>query len=1416
MILSENFLKDTSGKTYNITPIIYLTSYDTDGTHIVNYAFSTDKIRIEVAAQGGYDSTDTSRFSNLHPIIKKISNVKSGIDYDSKKLKVNRMRFTLYNYYDVNNRFFDVANVSQWTSLEGLNVVLLYKTQSTNLVELPDPDVTSLRDNSCAVMFVGKITRITSTTDDINIQAEDSTVLTVTDKMIPYKKLSSMTSSNKTKLPSYSDKETIPMVYGDVDKAPCYAHQPKAASQDQEAHIIHDRHSLYGSFITNPIPIYLTNKRKVQDFYGSGYYYNYVYKKTDDLYMALDVYPTNTSPLSTGFGYLSEKACYYTDWNHSNTNSLAKTKYDLTKTWSNIDGANEFVFPDISGVSYGNAQTSKAECPFIKYIFPVSATGVYSRNINTTLDTLEHGANTFDSNSEYIYNYNGYQHEFYRWKDSITYKRNDDYKTHITSNYTYNYGTDNIIKARRLQNNRFTVITLPEKHRLINGHMDIRATKTNGHTNPNIADLFHPAQIRILPLDQDFFKFLCNNWGSSSEIIDAFVEQYGDYINTEYENWEDHPSFDDMNEFYFLMKWYILMNSTHLPLDRASSTISRFHTSFQGIDNYPQWFGNNSDYNYGGASGNDGTQAYGPITFSNYIDFATGNYGGNQDLYGEALEYTPVGVTKFETDKVLVIACPTGVMGREDLDLDEDGPIQLGYEIGQCAFTTHVRENIFEEVLYSSVTGRMIPLYSNPLQFFIDGFTTSSYWGYTLGTNNTNFRRLYNGPDEVRPSSWGDIFLDIYTQLGEHSLDWSYYQDWKQTYTNSGTPSSSYYSLQPDIHNILKPLDSFDYKPNPSLDDSSLYLNPFIVNKIFIPIWKEWMFYFLRILVNRDLNENGTYQDSFSQYLFDNDIQEFYETMSYSLFRSQIKFYLQYIFQLFYDTRTIDDELGMELWYDGFYSGAGANTGSWTNVDITGVEDLNHVLNKIDDGYLRDLSYFSLRDFINHFSGHCNESLYLAKTNESRPNIPERSEIDFVVTAAYRSERLGANMDQMNIQSSVIYLPSDIVMHILAYEVGYGIEGTPFGYGNNYPMLDPNKWDYNSIVKSREAHAGWEMGFAINEQVKTQEFIEEFLFETKSFMKFTAEGKLGFVTINNSYTNNDIDFTINSDDVINYKITKSKIEDVICRLDTRFRYDNGHERYIRGTANRFAKDYLPLYSEEYYNIPEESKQVDLDLRYITDNQTAIDFQLYHLLSNCNQHNIINIELPLSSILEIGSIIHIPLIENSKAFGMDYSVMNFINGQYVYPLWVVTDIDIGLESVKIQAYQLHYLDSGDNHGFVDSTGTQTIYGITQQYSPINFEDGTPIPIWNYNPYADTNILPNGSDANDNAISYMSFNNDTPNVVDIVDLVGIVLNELDVSESLLERFKYNSNGNIQDGYNRQTINVIDIINIVLAQE
>ena len=143
---------------------------------------------------------------------------------------------------------------------------------------------------------------------------------------------------------------------------------------------------------------------------------------------------------------------------------------------------------------------------------------------------------------------------------------------------------------------------------------------------------------------------------------------------------------------------------------------------------------------------------------------------------------------------------------------------------------------------------------------------------------------------------------------------------------------------------------------------------------------------------------------------------------------------------------------------------------------------------------------------------------------------------------------------------------------------------------------------------------------------------------------------------------------------------------------------------------------MPEYNgEEYYNIDDTTAYKKKELRYHTDTETAKRFQEFELLNNCNQHLIINIDLPLSYTIKCGDILNIPLINNTKAFGLDYSKVEILNGQPVYPLWIVTSTDYGLNSIKVQAYQLHYLGTDGIHNYLEEGEEMVVFANLREFN-----------------------------------------------------------------------------------------------------
>lgn len=384
----------------------------------------------------------------------------------------------------------------------------------------------------------------------------------------------------------------------------------------------------------------------------------------------------------------------------------------------------------------------------------------------------------------------------------------------------------------------------------------------------------------------------------------------------------------------------------------------------------------------------------------------------------------------------------------------------------------------------------------------------------------------------------------------------------------------------------------------------------------------------------------------------------------------------------------------------------------------------------------------------------------------------------------------------------VVEKPVDIFINIFIRELNFGIDENK--------NINKNMYNVESIQKSREEYDGWKMGFCINENKEAKTLIEDISKETKSFLSFSSENKLNIITVKDKYVYEDIDHIIDSKDVIKHKTTRTKRENIITNNKYYYRYDIGLDKYEWNTGLMKIKDFLPNYDgDNYYNIDEETGYKEKELSFHSDKTTAEKFQKFDLFNNCNQHLLMEIELPLSySKVDVGSVIHIPLINNKKAFGLDYSKVEVLNGQYIYPLWLVTGVDIGTDKVKIKAFQLHYLDN-DNHGFLfpDEEFLTMEANLLEYNTWYQYPDGSPIKNWNYLPpdqqnnittYIQGLEIPYGDVTGDGMI----------NVTDITKLIDYILEEHDLTIQEIERgdLEYNNIISITD--------IIVICNIILS--
>ena len=277
--------------------------------------------------------------------------------------------------------------------------------------------------------------------------------------------------------------------------------------------------------------------------------------------------------------------------------------------------------------------------------------------------------------------------------------------------------------------------------------------------------------------------------------------------------------------------------------------------------------------------------------------------------------------------------------------------------------------------------------------------------------------------------------------------------------------------------------------------------------------------------------------------------------------------------------------------------------------------------------------------------------------------------------------------------------------------------------------------------------------FTVDKKTNSKKLIEE-LSQSTPLYPYFKDGEFRIKSIKTDYdgTNN----IIKSEDVIKYKYDRTKIEKVYSKVNIKYHYDYGLKDFTKETgfvsANQLVSidGYLIGDNEDYFG-QDFAQEFIFESKYIRDEPTALNLAKYLVGLHANQHNIINLTLPLNYLtLELGDIVKFDsLIQGRKIFGEDYTLNQSRNGQNIYPYFFVEQIKKSLDKVEVKLYQLH------NFSFDDSI----VYGCTNQnaenYDPsaTTLDDSCIFPeleegctnqdSLNYNPNA---VLDNGTCVN----------------------------------------------------------------------
>ncbi len=321
--------------------------------------------------------------------------------------------------------------------------------------------------------------------------------------------------------------------------------------------------------------------------------------------------------------------------------------------------------------------------------------------------------------------------------------------------------------------------------------------------------------------------------------------------------------------------------------------------------------------------------------------------------------------------------------------------------------------------------------------------------------------------------------------------------------------------------------------------------------------------------------------------------------------------------------------------------------------------------------------------------------------------IADVTDVSGYLSGTFKDFSLEHYVYPQNILEKNFYV--DVIGRINTFNVDYGELNNP-NLSLNHVIVNPidiiydiarqelaiQNIDYDSYIEAKLAHqkngVDWKFAFSINEKIDARKLIDEICKNTKSFVIFKADGSLSFSTIKSKYSFLEGEvvsdygdaITINEIDILKCKFTKTKPEKIYKKVIVNYNKNYENDHFIDSVN-------LDLGADDYYNIENSNDNIlEFNSDFIREEQTANWLLEYLLDYNKNQHLLVNLELDISYInLQAGQLIKFDKrFQDLNAYGIAYHIPQLVNGQQVYPLFMIKSITKKLDKVIIDAIQLH--------------------------------------------------------------------------------------------------------------------------------
>ena len=1205
------------------------------------YSFTTNQENL--TQRWPYDEYEDTRLEQIS-CLKSVSNVKISNDWDKKTLKINTLRFQLYNHYDQGKKLSEVIK-----QLYQKEVRLYYKSPTTNIINYyPDvlhPDFQNEDDDfynyNCPFIFKGYITRIDIKNDTISITAEDSTQKIVGSKLVPKKTFNNLISEGFLPAKQTSiDKKylesnvTVPMVFGYVDKSPAI---PIADQKTpREIQLFFDWKPTYGNYKTSKVPSFLSNNNLPS---GQPYY---LYVKSGDDYLIIDHFGATTNSLENGFATL-----YLSGIDAAGGNFL------LPVLLGDIQENNEFGLYDVIGY--------QQRMPEVVYGVDDSSSFHHIADIEDI--EIEYGSAWFTLNDG--------QHKVWRLADNNGFKvkwyREGNCDAHSSQgNFEWpkSYISDNVYRgmgrylAFRLEDgvDNELVNIYNENGTFVGNTMLLSSYRNESYFHVDM-ELLSGEDFDIP--DTDSSNYVAN-LGYFVAPISKEVLETVEIIKQHYDNEGDSDVILNNKSQLILQA---LLAETPAQLEQIATDLANNNTpEFElvapqsdtfvnaAITNSADWGSGITDDKYWGSGFGSGSGIVGIKDYSsiNGLYFGGKTQENQSILVGES--------PNVHNNIVLFEYFPPYWLA------DAGNEWSLSYHsdliMNNLALLHSVKiDDIRHQELYASIIGRKDHRFTEFIEDLesYDEFQEPDFWAEDITLNslirNSNgtspdleqvvlgykqmFNRIINSNSTIntvplaQEVSGTGIIIDLEWNAMEETANSLgtindvtykiYFADWSDNDNGNYPLNGSGYTGQ---------LGGLGYE-GLSYSEFEAFLSGSILNSTIETEFANFQALALGdapMLTNFTLFRNFIYRYCQIPMRMAHDFNFLYDTQGhnmniFNLFGHPeiIKYMLAYIYN---DSSIIDYQ------ESGGYTGTLKYAYRWKenyndNSDAYLIEQSINIKDRMATYVTEDIpnNMENLQDWISGFYVYMDDVIQAfnrclrdleADINQNvytyegynigaiwhYDNLPHNEDAivwpgrDFEEWVSNNQWYYGLSYYETGTQLSTLRtsLAQSVLGELDSDFITSGLIEKPsdivmniFSNEMDVEISEQYKnYDIEKIEQSRGSHDNWSMGFSINKKTNGKKLIENILKESKSYPTFTSDGKFSLITVKESYGDEDVDKTIEESDIINYNFSQTKIEDIITSIRAYYNYDNGTKEYTSTEYENIENYYM-----RYHEIAEQ-------------------------------------------------------------------------------------------------------------------------------------------------------------------------------------------------------------------------------------